>query len=231
MQREAVLAGGAGDYISMILGDKEAPQGVPPEIPIVAKEKVEKDTKEVKAPVEAVVAAAVVAGAAGGTASPTTAASADSKKPASSGSWAAMVAANASAASAQTIVATTTGLARILRPATTRDSAPPSPDRKTNGRVASANGTSSAKKPSGSTSGSVTGDKGTADKNRDRRRGNGERKEGDRPARAPGGERRDRGTRERDPNGKVRETFHCYPYQEDWLCASFFFLRLGVINL
>ena len=91
-----------------------------------------------------------------------------------------------------------------------KDSAPPSPDRKQNGRVASStNGTSSAKKASaGSTSGSVTGEKGLSDKSRDRRRGadrkDGDRKEGERSTRGAEGERRDRGGRERTPNSKVR---------------------------
>ena len=52
VQREAVLAGGAGDYSSMIYGDKEpVPQGtgVQPEVPIVPlqKEKVEKESVEI----------------------------------------------------------------------------------------------------------------------------------------------------------------------------------------
>ena len=52
VQREAVLAGGAGDYSSMIYGDKEpAPQitGVQPEAPVVpvVKEKVEKESVEI----------------------------------------------------------------------------------------------------------------------------------------------------------------------------------------
>ena len=91
------------------------------------------------------------------------------------------------------------------RPTGSKDSAPPSPDRKSNGRVAagSTNGSSSAKKASSaSNSGSVT-----ADKNRDRRRGSerkeGDRKDGERSARGPEGERRDRGGRDRTSNAKV----------------------------
>ena len=102
------------------------------------------------------------------------------------------------------------GIARISRPVGSKDSAPPSPDRKISSRGPS-NGTSTGKKISnGSTSGSVTGEKSAVgDKNRDRRRGaerkEGDRKDGDRPTRGPGGERerRDRGGRERDPANKV----------------------------
>ena len=104
---------------------------------------------------------------------------------------------------------------RAVRPTGSKDSAPPSPDRKSNGRTTtSTNGTSSAKKTttgSGTGSGSVSGEKGgLGDKSRDRRRGTdrkeGDRKEGDR-ARVPEGERRDRGGRERAPNSKVRRRF------------------------
>jgi hypothetical protein len=109
------------------------------------------------------------------------------------------------------------GIARISRPAGSKDSAPPSPDRKISSRGPS-NGTSTGKKISnGSTSGSVTGEKSAVgDKNRDRRRGaerkEGDRKDGDRPTRGPGGERerRDRGGRERDPANKVCRNLTVY---------------------
>ena len=112
----------------------------------------------------------------------------------------------------------TAGIARISRPVGSKDSAPPSPDRKISSRGPS-NGTSTGKKISnGSTSGSVTGEKSAVgDKNRDRRRNSerreGDRKDGDRPIRGPGGERekRERGGRERDPASKVCRnlTQHC----------------------
>ena len=63
MQREAVLAGGAGDYSSMMYGDKEATQGAvtPLSDPAAAvvKEKVEKEIEKGKVTVvEAAVPAA-----------------------------------------------------------------------------------------------------------------------------------------------------------------------------
>jgi hypothetical protein len=67
VQREAVLAGGAGDYSSMMYGDKEAPQGtVSPLVEpatVVVKEKVEKEIEKGKVIVVEAVATAAASSA------------------------------------------------------------------------------------------------------------------------------------------------------------------------
>jgi hypothetical protein len=67
VQREAVLAGGAGDYSSMMYGDKEAPQGTvtPLSEPATAvvKEKVEKEIEKGKVIVVEAVAPAAASSA------------------------------------------------------------------------------------------------------------------------------------------------------------------------
>ena len=130
VQREAVLAGGAGDYSSMIYGDKENTQGgISTETSSINKEKVEKEVEKVKTVTVEPVSTNTISGTNSGTGTGSASSSTVSgsvtgsvggvvvdgkdgkdkdgnnvKKVAVTGSWAAMVAANASAASAVSVV-------------------------------------------------------------------------------------------------------------------------------
>ena len=142
VQREAVLAGGAGDYSSMIYGDKENTQGgIATETSSINKEKVEKEVEKVKTVTVEPVSTNTISGTNSGTGTGSASSSTVSgsvtgssvggvvvdgkdgkdkdgnnvKKVAVTGSWAAMVAANASAASAVSVVTPPAGEKKTIK--------------------------------------------------------------------------------------------------------------------